>query len=276
MNEKPRATASARTQARSTPVPGRNLVELVLLWVALVAMAAGNAYSEIAPLNGVTAAGVSNEIFSWFAPAGYVFSIWSVIYAGLAVWLVRLSMLRHKYAVAPERFTAQGAVFILSCLLNLAWIAAWHYRLFALSVAIILALLACVATLYSNARRWATSPLDWVPLSLYFSWLVVATIANTAYLVTYLAPGIPSVAWIVITFVLLGLVLAIAFNMNRSFRDPAYGLVALWAAVGLGVRLMAVSMPVGISILVVCAAGAVAIYLPIATQDDPVIQIMHP
>lgn len=275
MNENPSTPVTARTQVRRPGVPGRNLAELALLWVAFIAMAAFNAWSQIAQLNGTTSAAVSNEIFSWFAPAGYVFSIWSVIYAGLAVWLVRLSYLRFKSRDLPRRPTAQGAIFVLSCALNVAWISAWHYRLFALSLVVITALLACVAMVYSNARIWATSWLDWAPLSLYFSWMVVATIANTAYVVTRFAPMIPRAAWIAATFALLLLVLMFAFVIRRSFADPVYGLVTLWAAVGLGVRLMGVSQVVGVAVLAVAAAGALAVYLPWNTQSEPVIQIMR-
>lgn len=66
--------------------------ETVVLAVSYVAMVAFNALGEIFKLGGVTSADVSNEVFAWFAPAGYVFMIWSVIYVGLAVWGVRLAM----------------------------------------------------------------------------------------------------------------------------------------------------------------------------------------
>ncbi|MCZ7600059.1 MAG: hypothetical protein M5U09_23175, partial [Gammaproteobacteria bacterium] len=57
-------------------------------------------------------------------PPGYVFSIWGVIYLGLAVYAVAqaLPALRRRPAVGAAAWP-----FVLSSLLNAAWLVTWHW-----------------------------------------------------------------------------------------------------------------------------------------------------
>jgi len=55
--------------------PPQSKAVIACCWVALVATIACNALFESMKLGGVTSAEVSNEVFAWFAPAGYVFAI---------------------------------------------------------------------------------------------------------------------------------------------------------------------------------------------------------
>lgn len=50
--------------------------DIAVLVISYIVLVAFNALSEALELGGVTAGDVSNEVFAWFAPAGYVFSIW--------------------------------------------------------------------------------------------------------------------------------------------------------------------------------------------------------
>jgi hypothetical protein len=49
---------------------------------------AANAAANILPLNGRTTGEISDSLKALFVPAGYVFSIWSLIYAGLLAYTI--------------------------------------------------------------------------------------------------------------------------------------------------------------------------------------------
>ena len=51
--------------------------------LATLGMITVNALANILPFNGVTTAEVSNRLNNYFVPAGYVFSIWGIIYIAL-------------------------------------------------------------------------------------------------------------------------------------------------------------------------------------------------
>lgn len=240
-----------RASARSLDVP-----VAVGSFVALVAF---NALSEALRLGGVTSADVSNEVFAWFAPAGYVFMIWTAIYVALAVWLVRF--VRFDPRPAPARglpVSRECALFVLSCALNVSWLALWHLRLFALTVPVIVALLACAWSLYALVRERSDSPLDWAAFSAYGSWLSVATVANVAHVLTRLYPGDAGAFQAVSTIVLLVALLVGSLSLIRALMDPVPALVVAWAGVGIGVRLLEVSTSVGVAAIALSALGAMA------------------
>ena len=59
-----------------------------IMVIALFSVITVNALANILPLNNQTTGEISNRLPVLFTPAGYVFSIWSVIYVLLIVWLV--------------------------------------------------------------------------------------------------------------------------------------------------------------------------------------------
>ena len=86
------------------------------MWVALIATIVVNILSNTLPINGQTAAEISNRLDVLFKPAGYVFSIWILIYALLVIWLI---LVYRK--VKNGQFNKKiGYLFIVSCALNIA------------------------------------------------------------------------------------------------------------------------------------------------------------
>lgn len=254
------------TPTTTTARRGHDVPVAIATYVALIAF---NALSEVLRLGGVTAADVSNEVFAWFAPAGYVFMIWTAIYAALAVWLVRFVRLDPRPPLAQGLpVSRECALFVLSSVLNVAWLALWHLRLLLLTVPVMAALLACVWVLYATARERSDSPLDWVGFSAYGSWLAVATVANVAHVATRLFPGDAGVLPAVSTIVLLVALLLGALSLIRPIMDPVPALVVAWAGAGIGVRLLEVSTPVGVAAIALSALGAMAALVLMQTAVD--------
>lgn len=228
-----------------------------------LALVAFNAVSEILKLGGVTAGDVSNEVFVWFAPAGYVFSIWSVIYIGLAVWVVRFAFFRKEAHASRSRYLGLEAfLFVASSVLNIIWLVAWHLRIFPITIIVIVAMLGCVGFWYFEERRRSDSPLDWEPVAVYTSWLAIAVIANIAHVITRYAVSDAGFIPAISTVILLLVLTALSYVVRRVFDEYAFGLVLIWAGIGIGVRLLDVSAPMGTFLIVLSVLGPTISLLP--------------
>lgn len=237
--------------------------ETIVLAISYVVLVAANALGEIFKFGGVTAADVSNEVFAWFAPAGYVFVIWSVIYIGLAVWIVRLALDdRHSRRIAGLPVGIETVLFVASCVLNIAWLALWHLKVFPATIPVIVALLVAVIALYMATRKRSESWIDRTPIAVYASWLTIATIANIAHVVTRSASSDAGLAPAVSTIALLLALAAVAYLARRILGEYAFGIVVAWAGIGIGVRLTPVEPIVGVATILISTIGIAAVLLP--------------
>ena len=115
--------------------------ETVTMWAAYVVTVLCNLLFEATRLGGTTSGEVANLMYVWFMPAGYVFSIWGLIYVALIVWLVQYTR------DAPNRVRRFGFVallFVVSCALNVAWLALFHFLQVYVGLFVIAALWACL------------------------------------------------------------------------------------------------------------------------------------
>lgn len=198
----------------------------VIMYLAFFAMVAVNALANILPFNGMNTGEISNLYNVLFTPAGYVFSIWGVIYVAVFIWLIGLSLNKE-----PIR-KISASLFILSCLLNGSWIFLWHYQFVGTSVVVIVALLVTLLMLYLYERGQKGFVL---PFSIYLGWVTVATLANISYyLVAEQQVSLTSQMVTASLFLLLGL--AIGALMLRIYQDRMFNLVFIWAYIGIFFR----------------------------------------
>lgn len=232
--------------------------------LALVVTVIVNGLANGLPLNGQTTGEISDRAQVFFVPAGYVFSIWGLIYLGLAAFAVYQALPGQR---ANERLRRLGPWFVISCVFNSAWIFAWHYEQFALSVLIIVGLLASLIVIYAKLGigRAPSSRRELflvnAPFSIYLGWVTVATIANvTAFLffAGWDGWGISPVAW---TVVMLIAATAIAAAVGLTRADAAYTAVLVWAFVGIAVK-HAGTPPVALASWV--AAGVMTLVLVVS------------
>ncbi len=213
----------------------RQIVNLL----AILATILVNFLANFLPLNGLTTGEISGRFAVYFTPAGYVFSIWGVIY----LWLLAYAIYQLAPAQRNDEYLQRiGWLFAYSCAANVAWLFLWHYLLFPLTVLAMLALLLLLIAIYlrldrgrsavSPATKWAAQ----IPFSIYLAWISVATIANVTVLLDYWdwsGWGVPAQAWFV---VMLATGLAIAFAAAHPRRDIAYAAVIAWAYLGIAVK----------------------------------------
>jgi hypothetical protein len=215
-----------------------NTLRQILVVIALLAVIAVNFAANALPLNGLDTGEISDRFDIFFVPAGYVFSIWGLIYLGLIGYAVYQAL--PSQADNP-RLQSIGGLFLLSSAANIAWLFLWHYLQFLLTWIAMLVLLFSLIAIYlrlrrtsetvSAAERWLVR----VPFSIYLGWISVATIANITQVLYYIewnGFGISAVAWAIVMLV-VGVVLAGIMAFNE--RDPAYVLVFTWAYAGIGV-----------------------------------------
>lgn len=198
-----------------------------------------NILASTLPLNGQNTGEISDRFQVFFVPAGYVFSIWGVIYIG---WIAfTIFQLQTSQKESP-RLRRLGYLFATSNLANAAWLFCWHYNQFGLSVLVMLALLALLIASYLqlNVNRTSVTRVEYwsvdILFSIYLGWITVATIANIAdwlYFVEWNGFGISAQIWAIIMLSvasLLGLVMAL------KQRDAAYLVVLVWAFIGIAVK----------------------------------------
>lgn len=145
---------------------------------AFVVVLAFNYLAATGALNGTDTAAISNKYPTQITPSGYAFTIWSLIYVGLAAFSIYQAMpaARSNSALKPIRL-----LFVLSCAANAAWLVAWHFDLIPLSLVIMLILLAILALTCVRVSTIEGSRdilLIRAPFNLYFGWITVATILN--------------------------------------------------------------------------------------------------
>lgn len=216
-----------------------------------------NALSAALPLNGRTPGEISDLYPSDFTPAGYVFSIWGLIYLGLVaytVWQWRAS------GTAASRAQSVAWPYVASACANVAWIFCWHWLRIGLAMLAMLVLLASLATIYARLR--AAPPASFceraaldATFSVYFGWICVATLANLSVLVLATGgwpPALGPAGW---AMAMLAAAAAVFLGVGLRRRDPVFMAVFLWAAVGIAAR---ESQRPAVAALAWAAAGLVA------------------
>ena len=204
-----------------------------IMVIALISVITVNALANILPLNNQTTGEISNRLPVLFTPAGYVFSIWSVIYVLLIVWLMGMWKKRQQGDV---NYTKRSNLFIISCVLNIAWIYLWHYEKFSLTVIVMVGLLITLVLLYKTYPVSDNSIKSRLPISVYLGWISVATIANISYVLTYYewnGWGLSDPLWAVI---MMTIGTALALHIRFHHFDIAYVCVFIWAFIGIAVR----------------------------------------
>lgn len=192
-------------------------------------------------LTGKTIGEISAKYDTLFTPAGYAFSIWGLIYLAVFAFTVFQwsALLRKTNSWVIDQ---TGIWFIVANLANIAWLFLWLNEALVWSlVAMLILLSALIAMMFRLKMETWDAPLRilafvWWPWAIYLGWIVVATVANTAAVLTSLgwdgSPFSPQVWTIAVIAVAVAIyVLLIYF---RNLRESA--VVGVWALIAIAVR----------------------------------------
>jgi benzodiazapine receptor len=237
----------------------KNIVFQFANIITFIATVIVNALANTSVLNGKTTGAISDQYPTLITPAGYVFSIWGVIYTLLFVFIVFQVLPKQKEA---EFLQEISFLFALSNVLNILWLFLWQYEQIALSVVPMFALLASLIAIYlrldiGRAKVYLKERLCvHLPFSVYLGWITVASITNVAVALTAInwdGFGLDNVTWAVLVIV-VALMINLLVIIKR--RDIAYSLVIIWALVGIIVKQIENQ-----SIVITAAASAIIIVL---------------
>lgn len=214
-------------------------------------------------IGGQLTAQVSDANPTLVTPAGYVFSIWGIIYLLLGIFVVYQALPSKQGSAFQNQV---GFLFIISSIANIIWLFLWQFEYLAASVGIMFVLLASLIMIYlrlnigktkaSLSERLAVH----LPFSVYLGWITIATIANiaaTLVSVNWDGAGIDPQTWASLIIIIAMLIALIVIAIRK---DIGYALVIIWALIGIGIK--QVANPAIVTLTQVCAV-VIAVFLVI-------------
>lgn len=208
--------------------------------LAFVACLVLNGLGASGKLTGHTVGDISDEHPTLITPAGFTFSIWSIIYSlhlGFVVW-----QLASDAAIPLVRKLGRSYVFL--CLFNGAWIAAFTQDTkegIEVSMGLMAALLIALLVAYTRARCYLRTSRGWgaflivdVAFSIYCAWVTVATALNVS--ITLEINGIDALFGLSVkdtqtALLLIPIIICLAVVVTH--RDVTWPLTVAWAAHGI-------------------------------------------
>lgn len=114
-----------------------------------------NGLANALPINDLTTGEISDLYPVLFTPAGYVFSIWGLIY----LLMIGFGILQFTSNYGDKIYIGKlGGWFFPSCILNGLWILTWHYLQIELSMLIIVLLLLNLIVIYHRLNHLPGRP----------------------------------------------------------------------------------------------------------------------
>lgn len=219
--------------------PQRDMLRQGVNVIGFIAVIVVNALANSVPINGQTTGELADQYPVWIQPAGYAFSIWTVIYIALAAFTAYQALPSQR---ENERLRRIGYLFALTCIANISWILLWHYEQVPLSLVAMFTLLGALIAIYVRldpVRQQLPAVERWIvalPFSLYFGWITIASLVNVAVVVydqNLSAWDASPVAWSIGLLALAGVVAAV-IGLIRA--DVAFVLVVIWASIAIVVN----------------------------------------
>ncbi|MEM9568935.1 MAG: tryptophan-rich sensory protein, partial [Cyanobacteria bacterium P01_E01_bin.34] len=195
--------------------------DIVRQWATMLAIWASftaNILANLIPLNGLSIGAISNQLFGdvLITPENYAFSVWGIIFLGLISFAFFQARSSQRHNPQIQRI---GFLLVASSLAQILWVIVFLMRWFSLSLVAMIAILLPLMEAYRRlqvGKQRVSPPQQWfvrIPISLYLSWLALATILNVAIALTALdwsGGGISPVLWTGMAMVLAAGVAAIA------------------------------------------------------------------
>lgn len=208
--------------------------------VLFVLMLLVNYLSSAGVFLPATQAEVSDKYVNLLAPAGITFSIWAVIYIGMAV-AISIDFIRPQ----DDSFATYYRQLILPRMiewipLNIVWIICWSNEWILPALVVILLytmrVMKAVETISGTAKLRENPWLLKYPMGIHLAWLLVASMANlTTYTVSQGLDltGLVGIIW---TVVMMIIIIAVSVYYYTKLGNEAIMPVALWTLVGIFIK----------------------------------------
>lgn len=216
--------------------------------IFFILMVCINILANILPLGYGNTGAISEKYPNLYTPAPITFSIWGIIYIMLGIFIVYQLGCFSIEKISECLVEQIGPWFIVSCILNIAWILSWHYDRISLSSIIMLLLLFSLiiitvrispCTIQDMVKPIGISFFTKISIyafDVYLGWITAATIANLSVLLVkceWNRFGLSEPFWTVI-MLLVGTILGILFIViNRRYMSAA---AIVWAYCGILIK----------------------------------------
>ncbi|CAI5709696.1 unnamed protein product [Peronospora destructor] len=185
---------------------------------------------------------VSRQHETLITPAPYAFSIWSLIYMFLAATVV-VDCFWPSVSFYSNASNANilRSLFAVSCLMNMAWIVFFTNEYVNVATLTIIVLWLSLFALYAHIvierrntsfdfKRYVLSELG---IIMYFAWTCATILISFAVTAQYVAKDYLSFTSYV---VLLSVLVVFSLSAVIYEKDVAFGLVAIWALIGIAAK----------------------------------------
>ena len=108
----------------------RDVFRQISIIIVTIVTLTVNSLATTLPLNNKTTAELSDSFLIRFVPAGYVFSVWGLIYTGLIAYTVWQALPKNR---DDARMRTIGWWFVVGSIANTLWLVFWHYQYVAIT-----------------------------------------------------------------------------------------------------------------------------------------------
>ncbi len=210
---------------------------LLGLFVIVIAI---NYLSTIGLLLPNTQQEVSDKYLNYYAPAGYTFSVWGVIYLGVAL-TIYLEFKHRNNKVFTDLFNKKVKPFMVAwMILNIIWTLFWSYEVLLLSLFAIALYGVVLFMLANNINKMPVLKAEFamlvVPVGLHLGWIIAATFANAMTALTQ--SGIAGINnnGLILTIVCMGLALLLCIGAYLVTHNIGVVIVGVWAFAGITMK----------------------------------------
>jgi hypothetical protein len=251
------------------------VIRQIITLISIVAAFGINVLANVNPPNGLSIGAISNKFFGdiLITPADYAFSIWGLIYLGL----ISLGIYQ---VLPPQRNNSLlrqiGYKLAIASLSQIVWVICFLYRQYTLSFLAMLGILFSLIAAYlclpsariSKGQKWLVR----TPISIYLSWITLATILNGAIVLKswqWGGWGLSGVTWTIIMLLIAAL---ITHLVTIPRLDYTYAMVFIWGVIAIAIRnserLIISGTAIGLSLALVILLLSFSFYAPIHHSRD--------
>lgn len=213
--------------------------------IAFLAMITINVLANALPLGGNTTGDISSSSPTLFTPAPITFSIWGLIYLFMGLFAFFQLFTATNGDQFDKIYSHIGPWFVVSCIMNIAWIFSWHYQKIGLSLIFMLGLL--VSLIFIN-MSYTIGPevniferLSVYGFNIYIGWICAATIANVGVFlarINWSRFGLSEQFWTIVVIV-VGMLLGLAFTAYGHRFMATFAII--WAYCGILIKHISVN-----------------------------------
>ena len=219
------------------------IIRQIVTLISILAAFGINILANVNPPNGLTIGQISNQFFSGIlvTPANYAFAIWGLIYVGL----IALAIYQALPSQRNNFFLKQiGYKLAIASWSQIIWVFCFLYRQYAVSFLAMLGILLPLISAYwclpfKNSSVRIPAKDRWLirhPISLYLSWISVATIVNGATVLTsweWNGWGLSPEIWTIVVLLLAAFVTNLVSIPRLDF---VYAGVFIWALIAIAIK----------------------------------------